>query len=118
MDKWGVRKILNAERATETQIRIMYKILDVIVRWSGYDGGYWKVVDIAKDLRITRNTVYNQLKLFKYHFPDGFKLAQEQREIVKRVSERQYESKRRPESWDQLKEHAGDEIENHVKEKF
>lgn len=118
MDKRSVRSFMNGEKATETQIRIMYKVMEVILRWSGYDGGYWQISEIAQDLRINKNTVYNQLKLFKQYFPEGYEKAKEQREMVKRVSDREYEGSRRPKSWDKLKDEHGDEIENHIEEKF
>ncbi len=103
---------------TETQKKALYRLWDVAVLWSGSDGGYWTIKDISRELMINRATVYSRLRSFKYHFPEGYQKAQESRDMVKRVSERQYEKLRRPISWDELKEEHGDEPENWIVEKF
>jgi len=118
MDNRTLRSWFNKEGATESQIKLLYKLYDVILLWGAFDGGYWKIKDIARELKITTNTVYSRLKLFKEHFPEGYAKAKEYRACAKNTSERHYESSRRPKSWDQLKEEHGDMADEWIKEKF
>ena len=118
MDNRTLRSWLNKEGATEAEMKLLYKVWDVALLWGSFDGGYYTIKEIARELRLTRNTVSKRLKMFKENFPEGYEKAQAGREMAKRVGDRQYESFRRPKSLESLKEDHGDEIERHIKETF
>jgi len=118
MDNRVLRGWVKDTGISEAQKKALYKLYDVAVLWGAFDGGYWTIKDIARELGVNRNTIYSRLRAFKYHFPEGYQKAQESRNLAKRVSERQYEGLRRPKSWDKLKEENGDIAESFIKEKF
>lgn len=118
MHKATLRKIMDKNGMPPDKQKVIEKCWNVALLWGASQGAYYSQKDIARMLGVSRNTVRNYLDLFKKEFPEAYTTLEEDRKACRNTVRRQHDSFRRPLSWEALKEEHGDEIENHIVEKF
>ena len=118
MNKNKIKGQLNQEGIPPAKQKILFKCWDVALLWGCSNGVYLSQDDIARILKTTRKTIRTRLELFKKEFPEAYEKLSVDRASCKNTTARLNESIRNPLSWDDLKEIHGDEIENHIVEKY
>jgi hypothetical protein len=118
VNKNTIKAILKKEGMSPEKQKVLFKCWDMALSWGCQDGVYRSKTEIAQILRISRATLNSNLKVFQEEFPEAYEKLRITRESCKNSTRRQYESFRKPISWDQLRDEFGDEIENHIQEKF
>ena len=119
MDKRVLKGWLNKEDLNAEQKKILLKLWDLVLDWSGFDyGAYYRIRDLGLKHGISEATVYKRLKIFQINFPEAYENLKEERERLKRVTGRQGRAFRNALSWEDLREEYGDEADSWILEKF
>lgn len=118
MNKNNLTKCVNDEDLSESQKTLLIKIWDTLLLWSGTDGVFYTIKELASILKVRPATINYRIKKFREAFPEAFKTLQAGRVACKRTTTRLSKSLRNPLSWEHLRENLGTEPEKWIKEKF